>query len=275
MTHEILIAVVGLVGGAFGSMVGLGGGVFIVPALTLFLHVPIHAAISASLLGIVATSATAASAYVRDNLTNLRVAVTLETMTASGALVGGFIGASLSRGVLSGIFGAVMIAVSIYLVVGRRSVTAPLAHDADLGRLGHSYFDRNEKTVVSYRVRRAPVGLGVSVFAGGIAGLLGVGGGFMKVPLMVLIMGIPVRAAVSTSSFMVGVTACASAVVFLARGLVDPTVAVPVVFGVSLGAYAGSKLAIRVRSSILTWILGIALFALSIQMLLSAFGVTR
>jgi uncharacterized membrane protein YfcA len=115
--------------------------------------------------------------------------------------------------------------------------------------------------------------MGVSWVAGAISGLLGVGGGFLKVPVMVLAMGIPVRAAVSTSSFMIGVTACASAAVFFSRGLIDPTVTVPVVFGVTLGAYIGSKLTLRVRSSVLTMLLAIVLFALSVQMILSAAGI--
>ncbi len=143
MTHVILLGIVGLVGGTFGSMVGLGGGVFIIPALTLFLGVPIHSAISASLIAVVATSTTAAAAYVREDLSNMRLGMTMETMTVTGALVGGFVGAALSKGVLSAIFGAVMIAVSGYMLIAKRTVKAPLAHDADLGVLGHSYFDRS------------------------------------------------------------------------------------------------------------------------------------
>ena len=273
MTDVILLFLVGLVGGTFGAMVGLGGGVFIIPALTLFLGVPIHSAISASLIAVVATSTTAAAAYVREDLSNMRLGMTLETMTVSGALVGGFVGATLSKGVLSGVFGAVMIAVSFYMVFGKRAVQAPVAHDEDLGRLGHSYYDRSLRTVVSYKVHRLPAGMAVSGVAGAVSGLLGVGGGFLKVPVMVLAMGVPVRAAVSTSSFMIGVTACASSVVFFARGLVDPTVTVPVVFGVTLGAYVGSKLTLRVRSSVLTVLLAIVLFALSVQMILSAAGI--
>ena len=274
MTHVILLGIVGLVGGTFGSMVGLGGGVFIIPALTLFLGVPIHNAISASLIAVVATSTTSAAAYVREDLSNMRLGMTMETMTVAGALVGGFLGATLSKGVLSAIFGSVMIVVSVYMVVAKRAVRAPLAHDDDLGVLGHSYFDRNLQTVVSYRVHKLPVGMGVSGIAGAVSGLLGVGGGFLKVPVMVLAMGVPVRAAVSTSSFMIGVTACASSAVFFARGLIDPAVAVPVVLGVTLGAYVGSKLTLRVKSSVLTVLLSVVLFALSIQMILSAAGIS-
>jgi uncharacterized membrane protein YfcA len=274
MTHVILLGIVGLIGGTFGSMVGLGGGVFIIPALTLFLGVPIHNAIAASLVAVVATSTTAAAAYVREDLTNLRLGMTLETMTVTGALIGGLVGASLSRGALSAVFGAVMICVAVYMGLRRRTEQVAPAHDEDLGILGASYYDRNLQTVVSYRVHRLPVGMGISIVAGGVSGLLGVGGGFIKVPIMVLAMRIPVRAAVSTSSFMIGVTACAGSMVFFARGLVDPVTTVPMVFGVTLGAYVGSKLAVRVRSGILTVLLAIVLFVLSIQMILSSAGIS-
>ncbi len=273
MTHVILLAIVGFVGGAFGSMVGLGGGVFIIPALTLYLDVPIHNAIAASLLAVVATSTTAAAAFIRHDLTNLRLGMTLETLTVTGAVIGGLVGATLSRGVLSAIFGGVMIVVALYMAVYRRSDKLPPIEEDGLGWLGASYHDRNLGKSISYRVRRLPAGLGASFVAGNVSGLLGVGGGFLKVPVMVLAMGVPVRAAVSTSSFMIGVTACAGSLVYFTRGLVDPLTTVPVVLGVTIGAYLGSKLTMRVKTSILTVLLAVALFALSIQMILSAAGI--
>ncbi|OFW62157.1 MAG: hypothetical protein A2133_03535 [Actinobacteria bacterium RBG_16_64_13] len=273
MTHVVLLALVGFVGGTFGAMVGLGGGVFIIPTLALFLDVPIHSAIAASLLAVIATSTTAAAAYVRDDLTNLRLGMTLETTTVTGAVIGGLVGTALSKTVLSAVFGGVMIAVSVYMAVRQRNAKLPPVTDEDLGLLGASYHDRSLGETVRYRVRRLPAGMAASFVAGNVSGLLGVGGGFLKVPVMVLAMSIPVRAAVSTSSFMIGVTACAGALVYFARGLVDPVITVPVVLGVTLGAYLGSKLAMRVKSSVLTIILAIVLFAFSVQMILSAAGI--
>jgi uncharacterized membrane protein YfcA len=274
MTHAILLAVVGFVGGVFGSMVGLGGGVFMVPALTLFLDVPIHQAIAASLLAVVATSTTAAAAYLRDDLTNLRLGMTLETATVTGALAGGLAGAVLSRGVLSAVFGGVMVVVALYLLVRPLTGGPPVEEPQKLGALGACYYDRSLTKTVSYRVRRLPAGLGASLIAGTVSGLLGVGGGFLKVPVMVLVMRVPVRAAVCTSSFMIGVTACAGAIVYLARGLVDPITAVPVVLGVVAGAYLGSRAARRVRSSTLTVTLAVVLLALAVQMVLAAAGIS-
>jgi uncharacterized membrane protein YfcA len=274
MTHVLLLLAVGFIGGTFGSMVGLGGGVFIIPALTLFLGVPIHAAISASLLAVVATSTTAAAAFLRDDLSNIRLGMTLETMTVTGALVGSFVGALLSKTALSAIFGGVMVTVSVYMAVRQRVVRPHSVEAGDIGLHGASYFDKAAGATVTYRVRRLPAGLSASLVAGTVSGLLGVGGGFLKVPVMVMAMGVPVRAAVSTSSLMIGVTACAGGLVYFARGLVDPAIAVPVVLGVAAGAYLGSKLAIRVRSSVLTLVLAVVLFALAVQMILSAVGVS-
>ncbi len=274
MTHVILLALVGALGGTFGSMVGLGGGLFIIPGLVLFLKVPVHSAIAASLLGIVATSTTAAAAYLRQDLTNVRLGMTLETMTVSGAVIGGVVGAGLSKTALSAIFGGVMICVAVYMGLKQRVMSPPTIEPGQTGLLGDTYHDQAGGRVVSYRVRRLPAGIGASAVAGIVSGLLGVGGGFLKVPVMVMAMGVPVRAAVATSSFMIGVTAGASAVVYFAKGFVDPVVTVPVVLGVVAGAYVGSKLSMRVKSSVLTVILAVVLFALAVQMVLSSAGIS-
>jgi uncharacterized protein len=274
MTHVIVLALIGFAGGAFGGMVGLGGGVFIIPGLTLFLGVPIHSAVSASLIAVVATSTTAAAAYVREDVTNMRLGMTLETMTVIGALAGGIVGATMGKAVLSGIFGGVMVLVSIYMAVRRRTAMAAETEMVETGLLGATYYDRSLKREVTYRPRRLWSGMLASLVAGGVSGLLGVGGGFLKVPVMVMSMRVPPRAAVSTSSFMIGVTACVGSIVYLVQGLVDPAVVVPVVLGVSAGAYLGSRLALRIRSSALVMVLAAVLFILSIQMILAAAGIS-
>lgn len=273
MTHVVLLALIGFVGGAFGSMVGLGGGVFIIPALVLFLEVPVHNAISASLIAVVATSTAAAAAYLKDDLTNLRLGMTLETLTVAGALAGGLVGSSLGRGPLSMVFGVVLVIVAGYMAFRQRVVKPSAVEDGRTGLLGDSYHDRATNEMVTYRVKRLPAGLAASLIAGLVSGLLGVGGGFLKVPAMVLAMAVPVRAAVATSSFMIGITTCAGALVYLARGLVDPVVTVPVVLGVTAGAFVGSRLALRIRTSVLTIVLAVVLFAFAVQMILSALGI--
>jgi len=274
MLQIVLLALVGFLGGAFGAMVGLGGGVFIIPVLTLFLDVPIHNAIAASLVAVVATSTTGSIAYIREELANVRLGMTMETTLTLGALAGGLVGSGLGREVLSGIFGGVMVAVALYMGVRRRSSPTTPAEGTTLGRLGGVYYDAGLEQEVRYRVRRLPLGLFIALVAGNVSGLLGVGGGFLTVPAMRLGMSIPMRAAVSTSSMMLGVTACAGAVVYFARGLVDPEVTVPVVLGVIGGACVGSRLALKVRASILAVALAIVLFVLASQMILSAAGIS-
>lgn len=272
MLQIVLLAMVGLLGGAFGAMVGLGGGVFIIPALTLFLDVPIHNAIAASLVGVVATSTTGSIAYIRQELANVRLGMTMETALTLGALTGGVVGAGLGKEVLSGIFGGVMVLVASYMGISRRSSPPTPAEGVALGRFGASYYDAHLDREVRYQVRRLPLGLFIALVAGNVSGLLGVGGGFLTVPTMRMGMGIPMRAAVSTSSMMLGVTACAGAVVYFARGLVDPVVTVPVVLGVIVGAFLGSRIAARVHTAVLAIALAVVLFVLSVQMILAAAG---
>lgn len=274
MAHVILLAAMGFVGGAFGSMVGLGGGVFIIPVLTLFLGVPIHNAIAASLVAVVATSTTGSIAYVRQELANVRLGMTMEMSLTLGALSGGLVGAMLGKEVLSAVFGGVTVAVSLYMGLRGKAAPPTPADGAGLGRLGASYHDRSLDCEVRYRVKRLPLGLFAGLVAGNVSGLLGVGGGFLTVPALRFGMDVPMRAAVSTSSLMLGVTACAGSVVYFARGMVDPVVAVPVVLGVTVGAYLGSRLGLRVRSSVLVLILAVVLFALSIQMILASVGIS-
>jgi uncharacterized membrane protein YfcA len=223
---------------------------------------------------VVATSTAGSVTYVRQGLTNLRLSVTIETALTLGAITGGFVGAMLDREALSAIFGGVMVVVSLYMGLRRKASPAAPAEGADLGSLGAAYHDPALGHEVRYPVRRLPLGLFVGLVAGNVSGLLGVGGGFLTVPALRLGMGVPMRAAVATSSLMLGVTACAGALVYLARGMVDPVVAVPVVLGVTVGAFLGSHAASRVRTSILTVTLAIALFVLAVQMILAAVGIS-
>lgn len=255
-------------------MVGLGGGVFIIPVLTLFLDVPIHAAISATLIAVVATSTSSSIAYMRKGLANLQLGLTMETALTIGALSGGLVGAALSRSALSAIFGGVMLAVAVYMGLSRGAAPPAPGEGAELGRLGASYHDASLGTEVRYHVKRLPLGMCLAYVAGNVSGLLGVGGGFMTVPTMRVAMAMPMRAAVATSSMMLGVTACAGAAVYFAHGLVDPVVAVPVVLGVAAGALLGSRIAVKARSSVLALALAVVLFVLSVQMILAAAGIS-
>ncbi|GAF26068.1 sulfite exporter TauE/SafE family protein [Neomoorella thermoacetica] len=270
LTMEILI--MGFLTGILGAMVGIGGGVLLVPFLTLVFHVPIHTAIGASIVAVIATSSTSASTYLESRLTNLRLGMTLETATATGGILGGLTAALLSRQVLSGIF-AVALVGTAYSMLKKVKAGQPREEVEDTGRLGSTFYDANLKREVRYNVKRLPLGLFISFIAGNISGLLGIGGGVIKVPMMVLGMGVPMRAAAATSNFMIGVTAVASAYIYYTRGFVDPLIAAPTAIGVFLGAMLSSRLAGRVNSNFLAKLLAVVLIFLAVQMALSAAGI--
>lgn len=241
----LLILAAAFVAGVIGALLGIGGGLIVVPALSLFLGAPIHAAIAASIVGVVATSSGAASRYVRHGLTHMRLAMLLEVGTVTGAL-----GGALLAGVVSGrwlylVFGLTMLVAGAFMVIGRdRTGDAPLPQDglSEWLRLDGAYFDQASGRTVEYHASHTGWGLLVSLVAGLFSGLLGVGGGFLKVPAMNRMMRLPIKVCTATSTFMIGVTAATSAAVFFARGDVRPELAAPVAVGVLAGATVGSRL---------------------------------
>jgi uncharacterized membrane protein YfcA len=257
--------------GVLGALLGLGGGIIVIPALTLLLGIDIRYAIGASIVSVIATSSGAAVAYVRERMTNLRVAMMLEIGTTTGALSGAYLSGLIGGRWLYVIFGLVMgySAVMMFPRRGRREGDdgrpAPVA---DFLRLSSSYYDEAAGREIAYRVVRARVGLGLMYIAGMISGLLGIGSGSLKVPAMDLAMRLPIKVSAATSNFMIGVTAAASAGVYFARGDIDPFVAAPVAAGVLVGATVGSRLLGRLRSRTVRILFIIVLVWISVQMLL-------
>jgi len=256
-----------LAAGFFGSLLGLGGGIIVIPALTILLHVDIRYAIGASIVSVIATSSGAAAAYVRDRMANLRVAMFLETATASGALTGAFLAGILGGRWLTLGFGTAVALSAVGMMRGTVWQPAPPASPdawADRLRLHGSYHDGAAGEEVQYRVYGTKGGLLLMYIAGAVSGLLGIGAGALKVPAMDLAMRLPIKASSATSNLMIGVTAAASAGVYFARGDIDPFVTAPVACGVVLGALLGSRLLPRIQSNairlvfvaILLWIGG-------------------
>ena len=263
MMAGLLMVVGGAAAGAFGSLLGLGGGVLIVPLLTLGFGLPLREAVGVSLVSVIVTSSAAAGVFLERHVANLRLGMTLELFTATGALVGGLIAFALPERVLAGLFSLLLAYTAVVML--RRAIprrTPSGAHalagaGADAPRPAPVDGDGPDTGFVStlggpdYRVRRFPFGIVGSVFAGLVSALLGVGGGIVKVPLMNLAMGVPMRVATATSNLMIGITASASAIVYFVRGGIDPYVAAPTAIGVYLGAAAGSRLAHRVDARVL------------------------
>ncbi|HLL56036.1 MAG TPA: sulfite exporter TauE/SafE family protein [Myxococcaceae bacterium] len=259
--------------GMLGALLGFGGGIIIVPILTLGLKVDIRYAIGASVVSVIATSSGAASAYVRDRLANLRVAMFLELATVTGALTGAYLTGLISVRALYVVFG-VMLGYSALAMLRKMSredlPERPPPEDALADRLAlhGAYFDEATGRQVSYRVTGALKGLGMMYGAGVVSGLLGIGSGALKVPAMDLTMRLPIKVSTATSNLMIGVTAAASAGVYFARGDIDPFIAGPVAAGVVVGAFSGSRLLPRLQNTVLRAMFVAVLLWISVQMLL-------
>jgi uncharacterized protein len=257
--------------GLIGSILGLGGGIIIIPALTLWLHIDIRYAIGASIVSVIATSSGAAATYVRERLANLRVAMVLEVATTTGAISGAVLAGRLHARWLYLIFGTVM-AYSSLMMFRKMSDTSSRSNRpapwADRLRLHSSYYDEALGKEVAYRVVSTRIGLGLMYIAGIVSGLLGIGSGVLKVPAMDLAMGLPVKVSTATSNFMIGVTAATSAGIYFTRGDIDPFVAAPVAVGVLLGATVGSLWLGKLRSSTVRAVFVIVLLWAAGQMLL-------
>lgn len=246
-----VVFTISVVAGLLGSLLGLGGGLILVPILTLLLKVDIRYAVGASIVSVIATSSGAAAAYVKDRLANLRVAMFLEMATTAGALTGAFLAGVVSGHGLYLVFGVVMAYSAVAMLRKLRAhADAPVPPDALADRLGlhSSYFDEATGKEVDYRVTRPLTGLGLMYAAGTVSGLLGIGSGALKVPAMDLAMRLPLKVSTATSNFMIGVTASASAGVYFARGDIDPFIASPVCLGVTLGAFVGSRYLTKLKS---------------------------
>jgi uncharacterized membrane protein YfcA len=271
----------GLGAGAFGALVGVGGGIIVVPTLVLAFHVGIKTAIATSLVAVVATSTAAGSVYVGRGLTNMRLAMTLEMFTTLGGIAGGFLAVWVSPSALAAMFGVIMGVTATLLLRTKDPLPRPAGGSPgpavlgaeQRGRLAGSYYDVYAGHLIEYHAVRLPLGAGVSAAAGVISGLLGVGGGFLKVPAMALGMNVPIKVAAATSNFMIGVTAIASLFIYLARGFVSPLIAAPVALGVSLGALLGTRWAARVSAGILRRVLSVIVIVVGIEMILRAAGI--
>lgn len=260
---------VSLAAGFLGSLLGLGGGLVVIPALTLLFGVDIRLAIGASIVSVIATSSGAAAAYVREHLANVRVAMFLEIGTTAGAITGAYLAGRVHPRWLFILFGAVLGYSALAMLRGRRDATTTDAPGAisEWLNLSGKYYDHATGQYVDYPVRRPLLGLALMYVAGTVSGLLGIGSGALKVPAMDLGMGLPLKVSTATSNLMIGVTAAASAGLYFGRGQIDPFIAAPVALGVLGGALAGSRILARVHAERLRILFIIVLLVIGAQMI--------
>ncbi|BCS35818.1 UPF0721 transmembrane protein [Luteitalea sp. TBR-22] len=264
------VAVLGAIGGLVGSLLGLGGGVFLVPALTLVYGLPFRQAAGIGLMTVIATSSVVSSHKVGDGTVNFRLGIVLEIATTLGGLAGGLTAQALPTRTLRILFGivALVIAVVMYRQMDKRNALPE--GDTDTGWLGGQFYNPQREALVSYRVKRLPVALFVSFIAGNVSGLLGIGGGILKVPALTAWCGVPLRVAATTSSLMIGVTAAASAPLYYAAGDIPAPYAAASVLGVMVGSRAGLVIAERARARGLKLLLVFVLVLVALVMLVRA-----
>ena len=306
----------GAAAGLFGSLLGLGGGILLVPLLTLGFGRPLREAVAVSLVSVIVTSSASASVYLQRHVANLRLGMVLEVFTAGGALVGGLVAFLLPAAVLQALFAILLAWVAVSMLRRReRATPVPVVVDDDqagvpldddragvpldddqagvpldepgsgasagvvAGTMATPIREAPERPGLAaslsgegYLVSRLPFGMAGALGAGVVSALLGVGGGIIKVPVMHLIMGVPLKVSTATSNMMIGVTATSSAVIYLLRDQINPYVAGPVAAGVFVGASVGARIINRVNVDLLRWLFVVVLLVTAVQMALKAFG---
>ena len=272
----VLIFVSAIAAGLLGSLVGLGGGVLIVPLLTLVFGFPIYFAIGASIISVIATSSGAAAAYVKDHMTNLRVGMFLELATTLGAICGAFLAGLLAPAILSVVFGIILLisAAPLIFKIGEE-LPQHVKNDrlANWLRLNSTYPDHHLHRDVPYEVTRTPIGLAMMYVAGLISGLLGIGSGTFKVLALDVAMRLPMKVSTTTSNFMIGVTAAASAGIYFSRGDIPPLIAAPVALGILIGALVGARLLAHLSNKILRIIFLAVIVVAALEMVLHGLGI--
>ena len=265
-TLELIIFGVGVVAGGLGSLLGLAGGIFLVPFFTLALKFPFPTAAAISLCTVIATSSSVSAARSGKHLINLRLGMLLEVATAAGSLLGGITAQFLAPAVLQKLFGVTtgFIALTMVTRLNRRNVI--LDPSVSTGVLGGRYYEDESGCVVSYRVKRLPLAMTALFLAGNVSSLLGIGGGVIKVPVLNAWCGVPLRASAATSAFMIGVTATAGAVIYYGRGQLVPSLAAAAVLGVQLGSAGALRVGSRVSARWLKVLMAILLAIVAILM---------
>ena len=264
------VMALGALGGMFGALLGLGGGVFLVPALTLVYGLPFRDAAGIGLMTVIATSSVVSAQRAGDGTINLRLGIVLEIATTLGGLAGGLTAQALSQRPLRLTFGlvALVIAGVMFRQINRRNVLPE--GDTETGWLGGTFLSVEHGRTVTYRVKRLPLALAMSFLAGNVSGLLGIGGGILKVPALNAWCGVPLRVAATTSSLMIGVTAAASAPLYYAAGEIPPMYAAASVLGVMVGTRAGFWISQRAKARGLKVLMGMVLVFVAVMMVVRA-----
>jgi len=264
----LIIFAAGVIAGSLGALLGLGGGVFLVPFLNLVLSFPFSAAAAISLTTVIATSSTVSAGRAGKQLINMKLGMLLEVATAAGSFLGGVTAQFVSQSLLQRLFGIVAVIVAVIMLSRLRRRNVILDPAADPGVLGGRYHEAESGCTVTYRVKRLPLAIAASFVAGNVSSLLGIGGGIIKVPVLNAWCGVPLRAAAATSAFMIGVTATAGATIYYGHGQLQPALAAAACLGVQLGSWGGMKFGAAASAKWLKILMAGVLFIVSAMMFL-------
>lgn len=266
LTFTLILILAAYLAGLLGSLTGLGGGVVVIPVLTLGFGIDFHYAIGAALIASISTSSGSASAYVREGITNIRLGMFLEIATTIGAVLGAFIAIWMPTNIIAVIFGIVMMMTAV--LQQRRKTDHSNVIGSTMAKKLKLYGTYPIKEgIKSYELTNVGGGFSIMVSAGILSGLLGIGSGVLKVLAMDTAMKVPFKVSTTTSNFMIGVTAVASAVVYLQRGYIDPGIAFPIIIGVLCGSLTGAKLLKRLNVNILRKVFSIAIVLVALNMI--------
>jgi len=273
---EIWLFSVSVIASALGGMLGMASGIFIVPILTMLCHVDLRNAIGASIVSVIACSCGSAAAFLKERLTNVRLAIVLETATTAGALTGVFLVGRIPNPFLFFMFGTILL-LSAWQMVARRNDpvsfrTRSLDHDSRVRELDSSYPDRELGLDIAYRVEHLPIGLILMYVAGLVSALLGIGSGVLKVPAMDTALRLPIKVSSATSNFMICVTAAASAGAYFMRGEIVAAITGPVALGSVFGAILGARLLVSISNQRIRLLFAAVLIAVAVQMIFAGFG---
>ena len=273
---SLIILIISVFAGIFGAVLGLGGGMIVTPALSMLFGIDIKYAIGASLISVIATSSGAAAAYTRDKITNIRAGMFLEIATTTGAVTGAFVAGMISSRLLYITFGILLLFSAVMMIKKGKDNSLKKIKNSDIGnklKLSGKYYDKLLNKEIEYGVDNVYGGFGVMYGAGILSGMLGIGSGSFKVMAMDLFMKIPLKVSSATSNFMMGVTAAASAGVYLFRGNIDPKIAGPVALGVLIGSTVGARIMQRIKSTTIRKIFVPVILYVSIDMIMKGIGV--
>lgn len=270
MIELLLVILIGVVVGFLGALLGIGGGIILVPTFVIFLNMNARVAIATSLASLIATSAMSSSVYVKKGLTDLKLAVFLELTTVIGALVGANIAIMISPSILEIIFGSILIYASVLMVY--RTIK-PRVLDVSASSGSESYFDEALNRIIYYHYKRLGLTAGLSFLAGFASGLLGIGGGIVKVPLLDLVADVPMKVAIATSSYMIGITASMGTLVYFFNNYVRPDIVAMVIIGIIIGSRFGTFVMGKLKPRILRLIFTSLLLYYSYRMIIKGLGI--